>query len=221
MANETALSVLLDTGILAICRAIPDDKLFSCAEALIEAGVRAMEITFDPCGEAKKTENALRGLVNRFSTELALGAGTVLTLEQLSRAADAGARYIVSPVSDPNLIEATKKAGLFSIPGALTPTEIALAHAHGADLVKLFPAGLMGPAYLKAVKEPLKHIPIAAVGGVTPENLAAFYRAGARAFGISSGIFEKDAVDTGDFNRILARAKLYADLFRGAKDGGL
>ncbi|MEN6471610.1 MAG: bifunctional 4-hydroxy-2-oxoglutarate aldolase/2-dehydro-3-deoxy-phosphogluconate aldolase [Clostridiaceae bacterium] len=216
---EPALSALFETGILAICRAIPEDKLFLCADALVEAGVRFMEITFDFAGDPGETERAIAVLVRRYEKSLVLGAGTVLTLAQLSRAQNAGARYIVSPNCDTGVIAATKAAGLLSIPGALTPSEIALAHASGADLVKLFPAGLFGPEYFKAVKAPLKHIPLAAVGNVTPENLATLYRAGAAAFGISSGIFEKEAVEAGDKTRILERAKLYMGLFASAKEG--
>lgn len=219
MLRDSFLSAVSDTGIISICRAIPDDKLFLCADALIEAGLRLMELTFDPSGDPKPTERALKALAARYSEHLIFGAGTVLTSEQLYRAADAGVSYIVSPNCDTSVIAATKKAGLISIPGALTPSEIALAHASGADLVKLFPAGIFGAEYFRAVKAPFKHIPIAAVGNITSENLVAFYRAGAQGFGVSTGIFEKAAVEEGNKARILSRAKLYAELYRSAKEG--
>ncbi|HWS29413.1 MAG TPA: bifunctional 4-hydroxy-2-oxoglutarate aldolase/2-dehydro-3-deoxy-phosphogluconate aldolase [Clostridia bacterium] len=218
MANVNALDILFDTGILAICRAIPDDRLFLCADALVEAGVKFMEVTFDSAGGPEKTERALSSLSRRYEKELVVGAGTVLTLEQLSRAQNAGARYIVSPNCDLEIIAATKEAGLISVPGALTPTEIVLAYKSGADLIKLFPAGLAGAEYFRAVKEPYKHIPLAAVGNITEKNLVPLYRAGALVFGVSSGIFERDAVEAGDSSRILNRAKRYLEIFKAVKE---
>lgn len=219
MTRDSVLSAVFDTGIIAICRAIPEDRLFVCADALIEAGIRLMEVTFNPAGDPKTTERSLRSLVSRYSQSLLIGAGTVLSTELLFRAIDAGVSYIVSPNCDPAVIAATRKAGLVSIPGALTPSEISLAHASGADLVKLFPAGIFGPEYFRAVKAPFPHIPIAAVGNITPENVVPFCRAGAQGFGISTGIFEKDAVEAGDKSRILERAKLFVSLYRGAREG--
>lgn len=216
--TDNNLNILFDTGILAICRAIPEDKLFLCADALIEAGIKYMEITFDNSSGPEKTERALSLLSSRYEKELVIGAGTVLTLEQLSRARDAGAKYIVSPNCNETIIKKTKELGLNSVPGALTPTEIAMAFESGADLVKLFPAGLFGEEYFRAVKAPYKHIPLAAVGNITPENFTPLYNAGAVVFGISSGIFEKEAVDAGDSKRILSRAKLYRELFDKAKE---
>jgi 2-dehydro-3-deoxyphosphogluconate aldolase/(4S)-4-hydroxy-2-oxoglutarate aldolase len=218
MTDKNALSTLFDTGILAIFRSIPDDRLFLCADALVEAGVKYMEVTFDSSAGPEKTERAVSSLSRRYEKELVVGAGTVLTLEQLSRAKNAGAKFIVSPNCNETIILKTKEEGLISVPGALTPTEIAMAYQCGADLIKLFPAGLFGDEYFRAVKAPFKHIPLAAVGNITPENFTPLYRAGAVVFGISSGIFEKDAVETGDYARILSRAKLYMGLFKAAKE---
>lgn len=151
-------------------------------------------------------------LVRRFGIVLAVGAGTVLTLEQLSIAAQAGAKYIVSPNSDCYIIKETKRRGLISIPGAMTPTEITAAHAAGADIVKLFPAGALGVEYFKAIKAPLRHIPVAAVGGVTPENLLLFKKAGACAYGISTGIFNAAAIKSEDYERVRLLAREYVRL---------
>ena len=205
--SHNTLEKILENGIIAISRGNYGDTLLRAVDAAARGG-----ITFEQNLAPEIAGEALDKLVRRFGTVLAVGAGTVLTLEQLSIAAQAGAKYIVSPNSDCYIIKETKRRGLISIPGAMTPTEITAAHAAGADIVKLFPAGALGVEYFKAIKAPLRHIPVAAVGGVTPENLLLFKKAGACAYGISTGIFNAAAIKSEDYERVRLLAREYVRL---------
>ena len=206
--SHNTLEKILENGIIAISRGNYGDTLLRAVDAAARGGIKAVEITFEQNLAPEIAGEALDKLVRRFGTVLAVGAGTVLTLEQLSIAAQAGAKYIVSPNSDCYIIKETKRRGLISIPGAMTPTEIAA----GADIVKLFPAGALGVEYFKAIKAPLRHIPVAAVGGVTPENLLLFKKAGACAYGISTGIFNAAAIKSEDYERVRLLAHEYVRL---------
>ena len=209
--SHNTLEKILENGIIAISRGNYGDTLLRAVDAAARGGIKAVEITFEQNLAPEIAGEALDKLVRRFGTVLAVGAGTVLTLEQLSIAAQAGAKYIVSPNSDCYIIKETKRRGLISIPGAMTPTEITAAHAAGADIVKLFPAGLLGAAYVKAVKAPLKHIPVTAVGNVNVENCAEFLKAGAVGVGVGGSLVSAKLVDEGRFDEITATAKAYVE----------
>ena len=189
--SHNTLEKILENGIIAISRGNYGDTLLRAVDAAARGGIKAVEITFEQNLAPEIAGEALDKLVRRFGTVLAVGAGTVLTLEQLSIAAQAGAKYIVSPNSDCYIIKETKRRGLISIPGAMTPTEITAAHA---------------------IKAPLRHIPVAAVGGVTPENLLLFKKAGACAYGISTGIFNAAAIKSEDYERVRLLAREYVRL---------
>ena len=137
------------------------------------------------------------------------GAGTVLSPDQVRAAYEAGARYIVSPNTDPAVIAETKRLGLVSIPGALTPSEIMAAHNAGADLVKLFPTATMGLKYFKDLRAPLSHIGLVVTAGITPDNLGDYLKAGAFAAGISSPLCNKELMAAGDFAEITRRARAF------------
>ena len=145
-------------------------------------------------GSGKTT--VVNKIVEALPEGCSVGAGTVLNAEQVRLARDSGAGFIISPNTDRSVIEETKRLGLISIPGAMTPSEIVSAYSFGADIVKIFPAGILGINYFKAIRAPLEHIPMAAVAGITPDNIADFSKAGAVAFGISSGIYNREAVIT-------------------------
>ena len=137
------------------------------------------------------------------------GAGTVLSPDQVRAAYEAGAKYIVSPNTDPAVIAETKRLGLISIPGALTPSEIMAAHNAGADLVKLFPTATMGLKYFKDLRAPLSHIGLVVTAGITPDNLGDYLKAGAFAAGISSPLCDKELIAAGDFAEITRRARAF------------
>ena len=146
---------------------------------------------------------------------MCVGAGTVMTVEQVRQAAEAGAEYMISPNVDEEVTRETKRLGKVSIPGAMTPTEAAFAYKCGADIVKLFPAGLLGAAYIKAVKAPLKHIPVTAVGNVNVDNCAEFIKAGAVGVGVGGSLVSAKLVDEGRFDEITATAQAYVAALRG------
>lgn len=145
-------------------------------------------------------------LKEKFAGKIIPGAGTVITLEQLQMAYDAGAQYIISPNVDVEIIRRTKELGLISLPGAMTPSEIVEAYKAGADFVKVFPVGNLGPAYIKALKAPLSHIPLMAVGGVNEKNAADFLKAGASGLGVGGNLVNKEWIANGEWEKITALA---------------
>jgi 2-dehydro-3-deoxyphosphogluconate aldolase/(4S)-4-hydroxy-2-oxoglutarate aldolase len=157
------------------------DAVLRVGEALARAGIRAMEVTLNSASALASIE----GLTERFSPdELAVGAGTVLDITGAQRALDAGAQFFVSPDTNPELIGWAARRQVPSFPGAMTPTEIVLAWSSGASAVKLFPAAVGGPRFIRDLAGPLPHIPLMAVGGVTAENAASYVQAGVEAVGI-------------------------------------
>ena len=172
-----------------------------------------LEFTFDHDRADCVKENAekIRHTVEKYGDRVLVGCGTALTVQEVEAAGDAGACLVISPNVDYGVIRRTRQLGMVSMPGALTPTEIVAAHGAGADIVKLFPAGTLGVSYIKAVRGPLAHIDMSAVGGVKPENVAAFLDAGVCGFGVGGQLVLPDAVKTGDFAAIQARAKAFTD----------
>ena len=197
--------------IIVILRGLDRDSAVKTARALYDGGIRLIEVAFDQTQPPQNTADTIRALCAD-NTELCVGAGTVLSIEQLNAAYEAGAKYIISPNSDISIIHHTKAKGLISIPGAFTPTEIVTCYANGADIIKVFPANSLGTAYFKAVCSPLNYIPLAAVGGVDESNLTDFLAAGAFCVGIGSNVVNKSAVAHGDFEQIRSIAKSYTAL---------
>lgn len=206
----TTFDKILAGGIITIIRGLSPDCAEKTAEAIHAGGLHLAEITFDQTAPPKVTADIIRTLSRQFEGKVLIGAGTVMTLEQLHAAYNAGAAYIISPNADSSVIRETKRLGLLSMPGAYTATEVARCYAEGADIVKVFPSDSAGPGYIKALRGPLHHIPLAAVGGVNLDNIRDFFDAGARCVGIGSNIVSKQAVQAGDFDRIRLLAAAYA-----------
>lgn len=178
--------------------------------AALRGGLKNIEVTMNTDGAGE-----LIRLVRRLAGGTAnVGAGTVLGLEDLRAALEAGAEFIVTPVVAPGVIQACRAEGVPVIPGAFTPTEIHRAWELGADLVKVFPADQLGPAYIKNVKAPLPQVKLVPTGGVTVETLGAFKKAGADGFGVGSPLFAKERVDAGDWAWVEAQARRFAEAFR-------
>lgn len=208
--REQTLEMIRQHKVIAILRGLPGEQLLDVAQALYEGGVRLIEVTFSQSGKCGDTAEAIHSLSEHFRGKACIGAGTVMTEQQLDAAHDAGAQYIISPHTDADIVRQTRRLGLVSMPGALTPTEIAFAHTCGADIVKLFPADTLGIEYIKAVRAPLSHIPLAAVGGVNEHNLRAFLEAGVCCVGVGSNIVKKSLLEAGDYAGITRLAALYA-----------
>ena len=211
--DQDILGFIREHKIIAIVRGIGSDKMVSLVQAMIDGGVRCVEVTFDQSSVEKQqdTLRSIRLLRETFGDTAAIGAGTVMTVEQVRLAKDAGAQYIISPNVSEAVIRETKAQGLVSIPGAFTPSEAADAWSYGADIVKLFPAGILGPAYIKALRAPLKHIPFTAVGGVSPENCRSFLDAGCVGVGCGGNLVSAKLVDEGRFDEITKTARAYIE----------
>jgi 2-dehydro-3-deoxyphosphogluconate aldolase/(4S)-4-hydroxy-2-oxoglutarate aldolase len=174
---------LTSSGVVAIARGVDPDRVSTIALALLRGGISAFELTLNE-PEAIALE-AIGKVANRFTgSELLLGAGTVLSVKAAQRAIDAGARFIVSPHTDPELIAWAMKTGIPVFPGAFTSTEILAAWRAGATAVKLFPASVAGPAAVREMRGPLPEIPLIPTGGVSAETAGAFIQAGAVAVGV-------------------------------------
>lgn len=207
--REDMIKKILDEKIIAIVRGIYGEDCLNLAKALHQGGVNLLEVTFDQksAAERQKTCDTIRLLTEELGDCMAFGAGTVTTVEMVEMAKAAGSRFIISPDTNEAVIRAAVAADMVSIPGALTPTEIAGAHRYGADFVKLFPANAMGPAYLKSICAPLSHVRILAVGGVDGQNVAEYLAAGAVGAGVASCLFKKEWVQAGQWDRITEAGK--------------
>ena len=197
--------------LIAIVRGLPAEQLEGLAEALLKGGIGLMEITFNQARPEtwKQTAEGIAMLSKKFEGRIIPGAGTVITQEQLTMAYEAGAKYIISPNVDVDIIRRTKELGLVSLPGAFSPTEAVTAWNAGADFVKIFPVGNLGPAYIKALKAPLAHIPMMAVGGVNEANADDFMRAGCSGLGIGGNLVNKEWIAAGEWDKISDLAALY------------
>ena len=207
--REQLIQKVLDKKIVAIVRGVYGEDCVKLAQALYDGGIELLEVTFDQSkpDELTRTSDSIQLLVERLGDKMVFGAGTVTTLEMLELAKNAGAKFIVSPDTNEEVIRATVAAGMVSMPGAVTPTEVVTAHRWGADFVKLFPAGTQGTAYFKAVTAPLNHIRMLAVGGVNEKNIADFLAAGAVGAGVGGNLVNKTWIKNGEFEKITAVAK--------------
>ncbi len=190
--------------IIAIIRGFAPDVCLRLAEAYRRGGIRLVEVTFNQKAPETwaDTAAAIRAIRERFADDIRVGAGTVLTEEQLARCADAGGEYMITPNVNPALIRACVARGLVAMPGALTPSEAVAAWEAGARFVKIFPAGSLGPGYVKAVRAPLAHIPMLAVGGISPDNVADFIRAGCVGAGVGGNLTNREWITAGAYDRI-------------------
>jgi len=199
---------------IAIVRGVYDEDCLNLAKALHAGGINLLEVTFDQkdAAERQRACETVRLLVKELGGEMTFGNGTVTTVEMVEMAKAAGAQFIVSPDTCEEVIRATVAADMVSIPGALTPTEVANAHRFGADFVKLFPASTMGAAYVKAICAPLSHVRILAVGGVDEKNIKGFMAAGAVGAGVASCLFKKEWIKAGDWQRITDATNAFVSL---------
>lgn len=197
--------------LIAIMRGDFDGRESEIVAVLHETGFTAVEVTLNSPGAL----TTIQQLAAQFGAAMAIGAGTVLTVEAVEQAANAGARFIVSPNRDAAVIAATKRHGLVSLPGCFTPSEIVEALNAGADAIKIFPATTLGPAYIKAVRAPLNQVRLVPTGGVTPEKAREYFAAGAWALGIGSELVGKDVWQSGNFDLLQCRA---AEFVSAAKE---
>ena len=208
--KEEVIASVRAKRIIAIIRGCAPDVCLKLAEAYAKGGIGLVEVTFSQTAPEtwKDTAAAIAAIRARFSGTLRVGAGTVLTAEQLALCEQAGGEYMVTPNVNAALIRDCVRRGLVAMPGALTPSEAVAAWDAGASFVKVFPAGALGPGYVKVLLAPLAHIPFLAVGGVSPDNVADFMAAGCVGAGVGGNLANKAWIASGAWGRIsdVARA---------------
>ena len=207
--KEEILKALGETKVVAIIRGMDPDVCLKLAESYLSGGIRLVEVTFDQTGDPRKTVDAIAAIRREFAKDMHVGAGTVLTDAQLQSMIDIGGEFMVTPSVNPRLIGTASAAGLATMPGAFTPSEIVIAHEAGADVVKIFPVRALGPQYVKDVLAPLKHIRLMAVGGVNPDNAADYLKAGCVGVGASGSLVNKEWIAAGEWANIAAEARRF------------
>lgn len=211
--KEQVLARMCEAGVVAVIRAKSKDQLVGITEALLASGVPSIEVT-------TSTPDAIAGiamLCEKFGDRAIVGVGTVLDAATAERAMAAGAQFVVSPISDPQIIGVTLKRGRISIPGAFTPTEIYRAWMAGADVVKVFPATSLGPQFFRDILAPLPQLKLTPTGGVDAKNTGEWIKAGAVCVGAGSALVSKAALEKNDWNAITQAAKAFVEAVRQAR----
>ncbi|HUS90683.1 MAG TPA: bifunctional 4-hydroxy-2-oxoglutarate aldolase/2-dehydro-3-deoxy-phosphogluconate aldolase [Phycisphaerae bacterium] len=207
-----AVGRLCEKGIVAVVRAPSSDQLIEVAQALLRGGVDCIEITMT-------TPNALEVIAacREAVGEAMIGVGSVLDAATAEAAIEAGAQFVVSPIFQPQIVDAAHAADLPAVPGCFTPTEILAATDAGADLVKVFPAGFFGAEYFKAILAPMPHLKLTPTGGVDLDTAAGFIAAGAVTLGVGSALVTKKALAEGNLGRIEHLAGQYVRIVAEAR----
>ena len=203
--QPTPLARIEETGLVAVVRGADPDGVVRVVDALVEGGVRAVELTADTPGAMEM----LRDVASTLDDDVSLGVGTVLDAETARHALLAGAEFVVTPSFDHEVVTVANRYGAPVAPGVFTPTEAVRAYEAGADLVKLFPASTGGPDHLSAVRGPLGHIPFVPTGGVELDNVGAYIEAGAVAVGVGGSLVDSEAVAAGDYDALADRARAF------------
>jgi 2-dehydro-3-deoxyphosphogluconate aldolase/(4S)-4-hydroxy-2-oxoglutarate aldolase len=209
-SKQQIISALLDPGLIAVVRARSAEQVLPLAEALLAGGIRAIEVTLT-------TPNALQAIrtcAKELSPAALVGVGTILNAQNTHDAIDAGAEFVVSPITRAEIAEAAQERDKPVMLGAFTPTEAQAAYEAGADFIKLFPADVLGPAYIKAVRAPLPHLKFVPTGGVTLTSIADFFKAGCAAVGIGSSLISASILDSNNWSEL---RRLAAEFVQAAK----
>ena len=203
MTRDEVLKFILEAKVIAVIRMSDTDKLFKVTEAIRLGGVKAIEITMTVPGAL----DVIRTMARKKAPDVLIGAGTVLNAETAVAAVRAGADFLVSPITNFDMIKACRKLDKFVAPGALTPTEIVAAWERGADVVKVFPATSVGPKYFKDLKGPLPQIRLMPTGGVSIENAKDFIDSGACCVAIGTALLDKKAIAENDWDVLTQKAR--------------
>src|SRR5438094_3314992 len=213
MSKESQLQRVLDCGIVAVVRSPDSRQLVEVVRALADGGVTVVEITMSVPGAL----DVLRQVTDALGERVLLGAGTVLDPETARAVLLAGAQYVVAPTLNLDVIRLCRRYDKLVMPGAFTPTEILSAWEAGADIVKVFPADVLGPVFFKALRGPLPQIRLMPTGGVDLITAAAFLKAGACCLGIGGQLVEPKAVAERNFDRVRELARQYVAIVKEAR----
>ncbi len=213
-SKEQLLKTVLDAGVIAVIRAPSAELLLPIAEALLEGGIPAIEVTMS-------TPKAIRGiemLADKFGDRAVVGVGTVLDAATCRDAIAAGAEFVLSPHFDEEVVATTRRYGKISVPGAFTPTEILRAWTAGADIVKIFPSTVLGPGYIRDLLAPLPQLKLSPTGGVDAKNAGDWIKAGAVCVGAGSSLISKELLANRDWAAITLKARAFIDAIKTARN---
>lgn len=212
--KEEVRSALVDSGVTAVLRNIPEDQMVDVARAVHDGGVRALELTAD----AKRCSDQVAAVDRALEdTDAIVGVGTVMDPAAARNAIEAGAEFILGPHLDQDIIRVCNREGVLCIPGIMTPTEAADAMAAGADMLKMFPASTVGPSHISAIQGPLGDVPIMPTGGVDADNVADYFEAGAVAVGAGSALVDYEAIHTNNMDGVRESAAAFVDAVEQAR----
>lgn len=212
MTPTEALTAWRRTGVIAVLRAPDTARALQTVDALVAGGITGIEITYT----TPDTADMIRTALDRYGDSALIGAGTVTKPSQAREAADAGARFLVTPGTRPEVAQAVVATAVPAMFGAFTASELMTAVELGATAVKLFPAGLSGPELLRALRAPFPDVPIVPTGGVRPDNLATWLEAGALAVGAGGELCSATAIAADDWDEIERRARAFSAALREA-----
>ncbi|MDH5607804.1 MAG: bifunctional 4-hydroxy-2-oxoglutarate aldolase/2-dehydro-3-deoxy-phosphogluconate aldolase [Anaerolineae bacterium] len=198
-----SLTGLTASGVIAVIRSDESQGLVQAAEALAIGGIRALEFTLNTPDALKLISQARQKLADH----VMVGAGTVITAEDVTQAVQAGAQFVVMPGQGEAAVKTAKQLGVIVIPGAFTPTEALNAWQWGADMIKIFPASLGGPDYIRALLAPLSDLKLVPTGGVSAANAGAYIQAGAAAVAVGGSLVSRSAIQSGEFHRLEEAAR--------------
>ncbi|HET9965615.1 MAG TPA: bifunctional 4-hydroxy-2-oxoglutarate aldolase/2-dehydro-3-deoxy-phosphogluconate aldolase [Rubrobacter sp.] len=210
MDKQAILKRIAELGLLAVLRAPDPAGARRTADALVEAGVLGIEITYSTPDAA----SVIAGVKQSYGDEVLVGAGTLVTHAQVSEAAEAGASYLVSPGLDDEVVASMRATGLPAMAGVLTPTEVMRGVRLGVDVMKLFPGSLGGPSYLRSLRGPFPDVPFMPTGGVSADNVGDWLAAGAIAVGAGSELASAGDISSGDFAGIREKGRRFLTAIR-------
>lgn len=201
--REAVTGKIIEARAVAVLRMTDSQKLLGVVDALLKGGLTAIEVTMTVPDALRLVADVSRA----FGEAVILGVGSVLDAQTAQQAIDAGARYVVSPVFKVEVLEIAHRNGCPAMPGAFTPTEVLHAQEEGADIVKVFPADVVGMAFFRAVLAPMPHLRMMPTGGVTLDNAGDWIRAGAVAVGVGSALLDKKAIAEGNLTILTENAR--------------
>lgn len=213
MSRQEIVNSLIEASAIAVVRLSDPTKLIKVSEAIFEGGVSAIEITMTVPNAIKMIEEASK-LIGSY---MMIGVGSVLDRETAQKAIDAGAKYVVSPIFKKEIIEISHKNNVPAMPGAFTPTEIQTAFEEGADIIKVFPADVVGMAFFKGVLAPMPHLKLMPTGGVSLTNAGDWLKAGACAVGVGTALLDKKAIAVEDYKSLTSNAQQLMESINKAK----
>jgi len=203
MSREEIVKNIIENGVVAVVRTKHPDKLVRIAEAIYEGGIKHIEITMT-VPNALKMIAEVRGSAN---AKIIIGVGSVLDSDTAQKAIDAGAQFVVSPIFNKEILSTAHKNNVPAMPGTFTPTEIFNAQEQGADIIKVFPADVLGMSFFKSIKAPMPNLKIMPTGGVTLDNAGDWIKAGACAVGIGSALLDERAIEENNYSKLTENAK--------------